>query len=210
MKYSMAPADSTLSKVLTTAQLDSVNSILAKYTGGMLTAAAVDMMKPVVLDTQLGVFQSMTAFPEFNGQEQLDKLIQDKAIAAGKTVKGLETLEQQMGMLMGAPISEQAEGLMKSVRNDEKSIEYAKTLAQAYLAGDLAKMQEMFDDPEVGMSPELAKRMLYDRNDNWMKELRTVIPAENVMVVVGMGHLIGEQGLVEQLRKAGYEVTAVK
>lgn len=30
------------------------------------------------------------------------------------------------------------------------------------------------------------------------------------MVVVGMGHLIGEQGLVEQLRKAGYEVTAVK
>ena len=99
---------------------------------------------------------------------------------------------------------------MKSVRNDEKSIEYAKTLAQAYLAGDLAKMQEMFDDPEVGMSPELAKRMLYDRNDNWMKELRTVLPAENVMVVVGMGHLIGEQGLVEQLRKAGYEVTAVK
>ncbi len=210
MKYSMAPADSTLSKVLTPAQVDSVNSILAKYTGGMLTAAAVDMMKPVVLDTQLGVFQSMTAFPEFNGQEQLDKLVQDKAIAAGKTVKGLETLEQQMGMLMGAPISEQAEGLMKSVRNDEKSIEYAKTLAQAYLAGDLAKMQEMFDDPEVGMSPELAKRMLYDRNDNWMKVLRAQLPAENVMVVVGMGHLIGEQGLVEQLRKAGYEVTAVK
>lgn len=105
MKYSMAPADSTLSKVLTPAQVDSVNSILAKYTGGMLTAAAVDMMKPVVLDTQLGVFQSMTAFPEFNGQEQLDKIVQDKAIAAGKTVKGLETLEQQMGMLMGAPIS---------------------------------------------------------------------------------------------------------
>lgn len=33
MKYSMAPADSTLSKVLTPAQVDSVNSILAKYTG---------------------------------------------------------------------------------------------------------------------------------------------------------------------------------
>lgn len=37
MKYSMAPADSTLSKVLTAEQLDSVNTVLAKYTGGMLT-----------------------------------------------------------------------------------------------------------------------------------------------------------------------------
>lgn len=67
MKYSMAPADSTLSKVLTAEQLDSVNTVLAKYTGGMLTVAQLEAVKPVVVDTQLGMFQSMTAFPEFTG-----------------------------------------------------------------------------------------------------------------------------------------------
>lgn len=210
MKHSVAPADSTLSKLLTAERVDSVNSILAKYTGGMLTVSAVDMMKPTVLDTQLGMFQNMVAFPEFNGQQQLDMVIQSKALETGKTVKGLETMDQQLSMLMGGPLSEQAESLMKSVRNDEKSIEYAKLLAAAYLAGDLAKMQEMFNDPDVGMSEASAKRLLYDRNDNWVKQLREVLATDNVMVAVGAAHLIGERGLIEQLRNAGYDVTPVK
>lgn len=209
MRHSMAPADSTLSKLLSAEQLDSVSAVLGKYTGGMLTAAALDPMKPVVVSTQLGVMQSMVAFPEFTGQQQLDQVIQERAQLAGKAVKGLETAEQQFAILMGGSLSRQAEQLMKDIRKEEKTIEDAKTLAAAYMSADLDAMERLFNDPETGMSPETAKALIYDRNDNWIAQLREILPADKVMIVVGAGHLIGEKGILSQLRNAGYEVTAV-
>lgn len=209
MRHSMAPADSTLSKLLSAEQLDSVSAVLGKYTGGMLTAAALDPMKPVVVSTQLGVMQSMVAFPEFTGQQQLDQVIQERAQLAGKTVKGLETAEQQFAILMGGSLSRQAEQLMKDIRKEEKTIEDAKTLAAAYMSADLDAMERLFNDPETGMSPETAKALIYDRNDNWIAQLREILPADKVMIVVGAGHLVGEKGILSQLRNAGYEVTSV-
>lgn len=209
MRHSMAPADSTLSKLLSAEQLDSVSAVLGKYTGGMLTAAALDPMKPVVVSTQLGMMQSMVAFPEFTGQQQLDLVIQERAQLAGKTVKGLETAEQQFAILMGGSLSRQAEQLMKDIRKEEKTIEDAKTLAAAYMSADLDAMERLFNDPETGMSPETAKALIYDRNDNWIAQLREILPADKVMIVVGAGHLVGEKGILSQLRNAGYEVTAV-
>lgn len=209
MRHSMAPADSTLSKLLSAEQLDSVSAVLGKYTGGMLTAAALDPMKPVVVSTQLGVMQSMVAFPEFTGQQQLDQVIQERAQLAGKTVKGLETAEQQFAILMGGSLSRQAEQLMKDIRKEEKTIEDAKTLAAAYMSADLDAMERLFNDPETGMSPETAKTLIYDRNDNWIAQLREILPADKVMIVVGAGHLVGEKGILSQLRNAGYEVSAV-
>lgn len=210
MGMSMAPADSTLSKVLTTAQLDSVNAVLAKYTAGALTVAAVDQMKPAVLDTQIGMFQNMTAFPEFTGQEQLDMTVQNRARAAGKAVGGFETLEQQLGFLMGDPVTEQVESLMESVRKDGVSIEKAKALAAAYLAGDLDSIAALINDPDMGMSPRLLDKMIISRNNEWLARLKEILPADNVMVVVGVGHLAGEHGLIKLLRDAGYSVTPVK
>ncbi len=209
MRHSMAPADSTLSKLLSAEQLDSVSAVLGKYTGGMLTAASLDPMKPVVVSTQLGVMQSMVAFPEFTGQQQLDQVIQERAQLAGKAVKGLETAEQQFAILMGGSLSRQAEQLMKDIRKEEKTIEDAKTLAAAYMSADLDAMERLFNDPETGMSPETAKALIYDRNDNWIAQLREILPADKVMIVVGAGHLVGEKGILSQLRNAGYEVTAV-
>lgn len=209
MRHSMAPADSTLSKLLSAEQLDSVSAVLGKYTGGMLTAAALDQMKPVVVSTQLGMMQSMVAFPEFTGQQQLDQVIQERAQLAGKTVKGLETAEQQFAILMGGSLSRQAEQLMKDIRKEEKTIEDAKTLAAAYMSADLDAMERLFNDPDTGMSPETAKALIYDRNDNWIAQLREILPADKVMIVVGAGHLVGEKGILSQLRNAGYEVTAV-
>lgn len=209
MRHSMAPADSTLSKLLSAEQLDSVSAVLGKYTGGMLTAAALNPMKPVVVSTQLGVMQSMVAFPEFTGQQQLDQVIQERAQLAGKTVKGLETAEQQFAILMGGSLSRQAEQLMKDIRKEEKTIEDSKTLAAAYMSADLDAMERLFNDPETGMSPETAKALIYDRNDNWIAQLREILPADKVMIVVGAGHLVGEKGILSQLRNAGYEVTAV-
>lgn len=210
MQLAMAPADSTMTKLMSEAQLDSVNAILGKYTQGALTVAQMDMMKPALLSTQLGVLQTMTAFPDFTGQEQLDNTIQVKARELGKPVKGFETLEFQTHMLLDEPITEQITDLMKTVRQDDTAVKKAQELAMAYTLGNLESVKAIMFDPEVGMDEKSAEKLIYSRNADWVKQLIPAMAENQLFVAVGCGHLVGEKGLIEMLRKAGYTVNPVK
>lgn len=206
----MAPADSTLSKLFTTAELDSINKVLGKYTNGMVTVAQMEPMKPAMVATQLAALQSMVAIPEFSQSQQLDQVIQEKARSMGKEVFGLETLAQQMQLLMGDPLTEQAADLMKSIRNDDKAIDGARKLFAAYTAGNIEEMERLMNDPEYGATAEETERLINRRNATWMTLLNGLMRQHSVFVAVGAGHLPGEKGLLELLRNAGYTVEPVK
>lgn len=210
MSAAMAPADSTVTKLLTAQQIDSVNAVLGKYTNGMLKLDQLAMFKPRMIDTQLGMLQSMVAFPEFNGQEQLDNTIQLKGRELGKSIKGFETLEQQMSMLMGGSMAEQASDLMESVRKDGEASDKAHKLADAYMSADINTIEKMFLDPDLGMDEKTRRMLIDDRNADWLKQLSSILPSESVFIAVGAGHLIGDTGLIKELQKAGYTVTPVK
>lgn len=210
MSAAMAPADSTVTKLLTAEQIDSVNAVLGKYTNGMLKLDQLAMFKPRMIDTQLGMLQTMVAFPEFNGQEQLDNTIQLKCRELGKNIKGFETLEQQMNLLMSGSMTEQASDLMESVRKDSEAAEKARKLANAYMSADINTIENMFLDPDLGMDEKSRKMLIDDRNADWLKQLSSILPSESVFIAVGAGHLIGDTGLIKELQKAGYTVTPVK
>ncbi|MFG6382341.1 MAG: TraB/GumN family protein [Muribaculum sp.] len=210
MSAAMAPADSTVTKLLTAEQIDSVNAVLGKYTNGMLKLDQLAMFKPRMIDTQLGMLQTMVAFPEFNGQEQLDNTIQLKCRELGKNIKGFETLEQQMNLLMSGSMTEQASDLMESVRKDSEAAEKARKLANAYMSADINTIETMFLDPDLGMDEKSHKMLIDDRNADWLKQLSSILPSESVFIAVGAGHLIGDTGLIKELQKAGYTVTPVK
>jgi len=210
MAYAMAPSDSTLSKVLSPAQIDSVNAVLSKYTMGMVNASQLEMMKPAIVNTQLAMLQSVVAFPEFNPAQQLDQTIQVKSAAAGKAVRGLESIDRQLEILLGDPISTQAADLMETIAKDDKAVEFAQKLADAYNDGDLERIAALMFDPQWGISAEDADRMLYSRNRDWVKQLREILPRESVLVAVGIGHLIGDEGLIKLLRDSGYTVKEVR
>lgn len=176
MKYASAPADSTLTKVLTAAQLDSLNTLLASYTGGMLNAKQLDAFKPSMVSTQLAMLQSAKNFPDFNPMQQLDTQIQQRAAAANLPVKGLETMEEQFDILMNAPIMDQVDDLMEAVRNDSKSGEKAKQLADAYMTENLDAISEvLFKDEDMDPDDPMFKRLFDNRNASWVKKLTTDI-----------------------------------
>lgn len=209
MTYAMAPQDSTLTAVLTPAQADSLTAILRKYMGPMVEAANFAPMKPAMVATALAMAQAQVAFPTFNPQEQLDTEIQKRAAAAGKEVGGLETMEDQCKAIFGNSILEQANDLMDAVRHDDRSIEMAQKLANAYLAGDLQQMLSIIEDPTFGTG-EATERLLNKRNANWVRVMAGLLPTASVLIAVGAGHLPGDKGLISLLRKEGYTVTPVK
>ncbi|MCM1029298.1 MAG: TraB/GumN family protein [Pseudoflavonifractor sp.] len=209
LPHIMAPADSTLSKVFTPAQLDSIASIFSSYTGAPVDLTMMDGMKPVMISSQLAILQSMKAFPGFDPSEQLDQTLQKMAAAAGKSVEGLETFEYQMGVLYDTPIATQADDLMAIVRDDAKAVREAGELAGAYTSYDLDLVEKiLYDNPE--MTPDKIEKLLLERNRAWAAKLPEMMASKSLLVAVGCGHLPGSEGLLNLLRRQGYEVTPVK
>ncbi|MDE7413289.1 MAG: TraB/GumN family protein [Muribaculaceae bacterium] len=201
----VAPSDSTLDKVLTPAQLDSLKTVWNDLTGGQAPLEMMYAMKPSLLSTQIASIMAMKIFPDLNPLEGLDMTMQKRAKDLGKPVAGLETIDFQMDRLYGTPIKKQAESLMETIRDMEGQEKMSKQLADAYMRHDLDTILKTMEEEEE--SAEDLERLLYSRNDNWVKQLAEEMPGESIFVVVGVGHLPGDRGVIAQLRKAGFTVT---
>lgn len=210
MAIAMAPADSTLSKVFTKEQFDSINNIITKYSGGQATLNMFEPLKPAFVSQQIALLMNMQAIPGFNPMQQLDTQVQLLGAQNGKELNGFETVDFQLNMLFGDPIAEQAEDLLEVIRDEEKMAQFSIKLYQAYMNQDIDKVHELMLEPDMGMEPEDEEEMLTDRNENWAKQLATILPNKSVFICVGAGHLPGEKGLLNLLRQAGYTITPVK
>lgn len=206
----MAPADSTLNVVLTKEQYDSVAVLVDKYFNGMANISQLSVLKPAALATQLAALQNLAAIPGFNPVDQLDAKVQSQAAALGKAVKGFETIDFQLNLLYGDPLSEQAKSLMNSVRNDSRVQQLARELIAAYTAGNLEKLVEITEDSEIGMDESSKEKLINERNAAWAETLKAEIPNGSVLVAVGAGHLPGEKGLLALLTNLGFKVEPVK
>lgn len=145
----------------------------------------------------------------------LDRAIGQLAKRHGVPVIGLEEVEEQMAVLAGATLEQQARMLVMTAKYASRAGDFAETYAQLYLARRLAsifllsKQGVPTDQPDAEISAYLQNEVV-DRRNRLMAERALPLLADgNAFIAVGSAHLPGEQGLVELLRKAGYEVTAV-
>ena len=140
----------------------------------------------------------------------VDDLFQKQARAAKKKVIGLETLETQMNIMFNnISLERQAEILLFEVRDKEQMLTELKQLNDVYISGDLEKMKELDVDDE-SMRPEERKMLVDDRNLNWIKQLPALFKEQSCFVAVGCLHLVGDNGLINQLRLKGYNVEPVR
>ncbi|GAC1481695.1 MAG: hypothetical protein NVS1B13_04100 [Flavisolibacter sp.] len=57
---------------------------------------------------------------------------------------------------------------------------------------------------------EYSNLLLYNRNRTWVKKMTDLMVTHALVVAVGAGHLPGEKGLINLLKKAGYRVEPVQ
>ena len=210
MMAAMAPTDSTLSKVFTKEQFDSIDNVLKKYSGGQAALNMLEPMIPTLVSQQLAILINMQVIPNFNPMQQLDTHVKAIGAQAGKEVNGFETVEFQINVLFGDPISKQAEDLLESIRKEDMMKSFSFDLYNAYITQDIEKVRQLMIDPDLGLEPEDEAKMLTNRNINWVNQLKTILPQKSVFVCVGAGHLPGENGVLNLLRQAGYTITPVK
>ena len=160
-------------------------------------------------ETMIAATMAQQAMPGFNPTEQLDSWFQLQGKNEGKKIIPLETVEQQATVLFDStPISYQAEALVELLKDPSKALENTKALTEAYNNQDLDKMLKLSEDEDE--HPEFMIALLDKRNADWLTKLPAIFKEGPTFVAVGALHLAGDKGIVEGLRKLGYNVSPVK
>lgn len=208
--HMIAPSDSTLSKVISPEDFTIISEEFKKWAPmpGM-ELSMLEGMKPMVASTMVAVGMAAQAMPGYNPQEQLDTYFQIQGKNEGKTITPLETVEYQASVLYDTtPIAFQAEALVDMLKDPSKAIQSSKDLTAAYDAEDLSKMLQLSEEDDE--HPEFMVALLDKRNAEWLEKLPEIMKAAPSFIAVGALHLAGDKGIVEGLKKLGYNVTPVK
>lgn len=193
---------------------DDTETLAEGLKGRGLSLAAVARMKPWMI-------ASFVALPACEitrktaGAAFLDQKLAKDALAEGKTLKGLETLIEQISALDSLPIEPQIQGLVQTVALGDTLQDVIETMSQLYLAGDVGMIMPMMraaaplEEGEVDSYADFEQRIIIDRNHTMATRAAPILADGNVFMAVGALHLPGAEGVVELLRKEGFTVTAV-
>ncbi|MDB5228597.1 MAG: TraB/GumN family protein [Bacteroidota bacterium] len=147
-------------------------------------------------------------FFRYLGQEKESYEDNFKKIAEEKNIpeEGLETFEEQLKFLEDIPLENQLKSLVKTIKNYTIEIQKLDQLIREYKAQDLPALTKSFEEDE----DQVLKQKLVDkRNNSWVPKLKKFMQERSCFIAVGAGHLGGENGLIELLKKQGYVVEPI-
>lgn len=213
----MMDGGKTLKTVLSEEQFNKLNTHLTKMMGvgldNPIVMQQMGAMKPAALTQQMQILGYLAAHPgEFDPTNTIDLYFQTQAKANNMPVGGLETVAFQTEMMFGMPLDRQITQLMCLVDNPEYYNDLMERMAKAYFAQDINGLKDIMDESlstTCDATPEEKARLITDRNKRWVTLMPAIMKDRATLFVVGAGHLPGEEGVLQLLRKAGYEVTAV-
>jgi uncharacterized protein YbaP (TraB family) len=211
-KMVMQP-DTNYHLLYATEDYDFVNKQLTSILGAGLDQ--VGTLKPSAIQLIIASNMFVKYIPDFNPENVLDSYIQKEAKKNQKPVSGLETPDYQIEVLLNvSSLQQQASSLLCLLQNFEKLIENEMNeLITSYNKGDLVTLSKIMLNEENSpcpSTPEEKEALINNRNNEWLKKLPAIFQEKSSFVAVGAGHLLGEDGLLNQLHHAGYRVEAIK
>jgi uncharacterized protein len=196
-------SDKSLSTLLTPDEYRLVDTEIQHVLGASLEL--LDRMKPLYVGSIYTVMSYISSLGLSEQPTSIDEIFQQKGKDKGLTLIGLETPDEQVNLLYNTiPVERQAQMLVETVRQKDEAALQAEELNKAYLSGNLVEIEKIGKGDQ--WSVEETTLFVDERNLRWMYELPSLFNAQSCFVAVGCLHLVGETGLINQLRHAGYSV----
>ncbi|KGM53378.1 hypothetical protein N799_08865 [Lysobacter arseniciresistens ZS79] len=196
----------SLSKVMPSRLYEKLRRLLARQGQGI---AQIEAYEPwfVNLSLLLGLARSL----EFSPDQGLDRYLIGRATKAGKPTAGLETLQDQLDALDATPLDEQLTSLREFLDRPQEMPGLLDELHQAWRDGDVEALDVLTRRDMREKTPETYRLLNVERNDRWVPALQAMLDdnGDDALVVVGALHLLGDDGVVEKLRDAGYDVERI-
>lgn len=142
----------------------------------------------------------------YHASEGIDLRLWSRATSAGKKTEGLETLAHQIDILDSFTMAEQIELLRQSLDELDTVVPELDRLTELWRTGRAEALASMlrgtFKD-----APGAYRKLVLERNRAWLPKILAMTRRPgDVLVVVGVLHLVGPEGLVQSLRSHGLTV----
>jgi uncharacterized protein len=200
----MTMKGTTLDKLFTPEEYGKIAATHKELTG--TDVMLVRTFKPAAVQTMWLAYTAQKTISNVN--QAMDLYFQEEGKKLRDTVIGLETLEEQMNLLFNGSMENQKKHLLTFIKKkDHYRAEYLK-MYRLYQQQDLSGLSKMMFSGDEYSQVEMDE-LLKNRNLRWMQKLPAIISQQPTFIAVGAGHLVGEFGLINQLRLKGYTVTAL-
>jgi len=200
MKMMQLPKGITLKSIFGNDQYLKLDLFFKENIG--MSVEAMNGYKPMMLMSLL-YMKLLPCKETASYEEELIKL----AKIQKKNIFGLESIEEQMGVFDSIPDEQEAESIIQMIDEHEKSDNELRQMISLYKNKDVeALYQFAIESPSTKGYEQL---FLYNRNRSWIPVMGTALKQGACFFAVGAAHLGGEEGLINLLRKAGYEVNPV-
>jgi uncharacterized protein YbaP (TraB family) len=204
-QYGLSP-QAPLSSRLTADELVQLDTA-AKTIGA--SAAQLDPLKPWLAALSLSVAPLVKA--GYDPQSGVELALKARAEAAGKTIHGFETLEDQIGMLATLPDDVQLEFLRETLKDFDQAVVVLDSMVEAWAKGDVEALDKIVVEEMKVDAPELYKILLVDRNTEWADQIQTQLQGSGTaFIAVGAAHLTGDDSVQSILTSRGVAVESVE
>lgn len=205
----LLPDTVTIRGLLSPAEYEFVNQELTNTL--RMSLDNLNKMHPSLI-SKLYELELYKKYEHFDENTQSDTYFQLVAAKKGIPIAGLETVEQQVKLLFPENIKKEAQLLVASIRNKEMLIQEMREMNRLYREGNLDALEVLANqsNKQWNVSEEENKKLIDDRNINWVKQLPDLIKNNSCFVAVGALHLPGNKGLIKLLKNEGYKVIPVK
>jgi uncharacterized protein YbaP (TraB family) len=201
VKHGLLPQGQTLPDVLP----PEVNAELERQAAALgMPPASLAPMRPWLAALMLGV--QFIVSQGYDPNAGVDHQIAAWARQSGRTVAGLESMDDQFRGLAGLKREQEIELLAVSLKQIRETPQMLSQMLAAYRKGDVAGIERLMNDGFKEL-PGLRKSMLRDRHENWLPRIqRMIADGRTHFVVVGAAHLAGPDSVVAMLRATGIKV----
>ncbi len=205
LRLGRAPAGRPLSSWLEPGERERLSAV-ARRLG--IEPQALEPMQPWLAGLTLTLAPILRA--GYDPAASVDRAVDAYGDAHGKTMRWFETPEQQIGLLAELSDALQRQMLLEAIDEAEASAEGLETLSAAWERGDTDTLERELNASMRDEYPEVYATLLRERNDAWVAVLLRELSGSGVdFVAVGAAHIVGEDGLVAQLRARGVNVERV-
>ena len=139
--------------------------------------------------------------------EGVDNYFGNKAKADSKMVTKLESIDDQIRYISTMGANNESGLILQTIEDMEELPEVLNAMTTAWRSGDDNGLFENGIKPMLEDYPKIYQSLLVERNNNWMGKIEKLLAhPEEKFILVGALHLIGQDGLLQQLKNRGYQV----
>ena len=198
------PAGETLSQKVS----ESTYKELKQYLSGLgLNLDELNGFKPGFV---LSMMTVMEAHKSGLAGEGVDAFYDKQAKKDNKEINYLETAEFQLNMLANIGKDNEEKFILETLKEMSKFKPQLEQLIAAWRAGDINAIDSLILEQAKSKDPQGYQSMFTDRNRNWIPQISEMLnDKDKELVLVGAGHLAGDDSVLKMLKAKGYSVTKI-